>query len=192
MTMRRNYRPVSRYNSAVLRGGEHVKRRILTIAFWGVQALALLVVSQTPYQHWQEERAFGACRPDEHYFHAVRLASIYPYSHRSSDIDLAFRHLEAIPKNARTYHGASKVLPLLIVERDRPKEFEAAKRAYYRECMAEFEARVREREKIRPCPGITTNKGDCVIIECGNYIDAACSPLPLGTDPLLPLGLMLR
>ena len=167
------------------------KRRYLTNAFWIVQAMAVTVVAQMLLWHWQDkrdfERRFRMYSSADHYLIGVRYGTLDD-SGRSRDVNLAIRHLEAIPAGDKYYAPASRILPLLTVERDKtPQEFHATLQESYRKCMDKDLALQKALAAQRPCPGLVLKNGDCFLGRCGTGVEEACSPLGHGDERIAVL-----
>jgi hypothetical protein len=124
--------------------------------------------------------------PGQHYIHALWLCNLqsgFPPS--ASDVMAAIHHLEVIPTDAPVHAKASDTLALLRVLRDRPRDFAAAEKASFRSCVARIRA---ADEAKRPCPGVMTQDGKCIIHRCGNGLAERCSPLARGERSLALLS----
>jgi hypothetical protein len=97
---------------------------------------------------------FQSFTPEQHYVAAVYVCQHPPlgdYDFTPFDIDClvksprdfsrAIRHLEAIQQDSQMYEDAARALRLIKIERDRPQDFEAARDADSKQCLAKAYAR---------------------------------------------------
>lgn len=113
---------------------------------------------------------FESFTPEQHYAAAIYVCKHAPRRPEmvtfgadadcllksAKDFSRVIRHLEAIPKDSHPYEDAARALRLVKMQRDQPKDFEAARAADYQQCTAAAQTRLG--------PGV-----------CGNYIDEVCN-----------------
>jgi hypothetical protein len=185
----------------------------LTRRHGALAALALGVIAAACgpiYSEWQESE-FRTLTPMQHYGLALRL--LYPRTQKlystgndvisrpwiaepsTSDLKAAIHHLEAIPTGVSFGQGATELLPLLRLKRDRPQDFLSMEQARYLSCMASIRAKraelLEQVARERPCRHLLTSDGRCITAFCGTGLDEECAPLA-GSERLAQLRALLQ
>lgn len=131
---------------------------VLAALTFGALAMTSFLYSRSQEEQFQEPQ-FRSMTPQAHYVRALSLLHIggsFPEPSQS-DLDDAILHLRADIADSHDDPKTQHLLDLLLVKRDRPKEFAAEEEASFLECMASYNASIKklQEEVVRSVPAAT-------------------------------------